>query len=61
MGSVETTHNGDPTRKNIPSVGEILNGATALLRRVSTGKRHLIPALQKMIEAALDALKTLSA
>ena len=38
-----------------------LDGATALLMRVSTGKRHIIPALRKMIEAALDAFKTLSA
>ena len=50
-----------PQEEELEAIAIALNGATALLRRVSTGKRHLIPALQKMIEAALDALKTLSA
>ena len=38
-----------------------LDGATALLSTVSTGKKHLITALRKMIEAALDAINTLTA
>ena len=50
-----------PQEEELEAITIALDGATALLRRVSTGKRHLIPALRKMIEAALDALKTLSA
>ena len=49
-----------PQEEELEAITMALDGATALLRRVSTGKRHLIPALRKMIEAALDALKTLS-
>ena len=50
-----------PQEEELEAITIALDGATALLRRVSTRKRHLIPALRKMIEAALDALKTLSA
>ena len=51
----------NPQEEEIEAITIALDGATALLRRVSTGKKHLIPALRKMIEAALDAIKTLSA
>ena len=50
----------NPQEEEIEVITIALDGATALLRRVSTGKRHLIPALRKMIEAALDAINTLS-
>ena len=51
----------NPQEEELEAITIALDGETALLRRVSTGKRHLIPALRKMIEAALDAIKTLSA
>ena len=51
----------NPQEEELEAITIALDGATALLRKVSTGKRHLIPALRKMIEAALDAIKTLSA
>ena len=47
----------NPQEEELESITIALDGATALLRRVSTGKGHLIPALRKMIEAALEAIK----
>ena len=51
----------NPQEEEIEAITIALDGATALLRRVSTGKNPLIPALRKMIEAALDAINTLTA
>ena len=50
-----------PQEDEIEAITIALDGATAVLKRVSTGKKHLIPALRKMIEAALDAIDTLTA
>ena len=46
-----------PQEEELEAITIALDGATALLRRVSTGKRNLIPALRKMIEAAQDPLR----
>ena len=36
------------------------NGATSLLRKISTGNTSLVPALKKIMEAAMDAINTLA-
>ena len=33
-----------------------LSGATSLLRKISTGNTRLVPALKKIMEAAMDAI-----
>ena len=35
-------------------------GATSLLRKISTGNTRLVPALKKIMEAAMDAINTLT-
>ena len=37
-----------------------LSGATSLLRKISTGNTRLVPALKKIMEAAMDAINTLT-
>ena len=36
------------------------SGATSLLRKISTGNTRLVPALKKIMEAAMDAINTLT-
>ena len=37
-----------------------LSGATSLFRKISTGNTRLVHALKKIMEAALDAINTLT-
>ena len=37
-----------------------LTGATSILRKISTGNTRLVPALKKIMEAAMDAIITLT-
>ena len=37
-----------------------LTGATSLLRKISTGNTRLVLALKKIMEAAMDAINTLT-
>ena len=37
-----------------------LSGATSLLRKIYTGNTRLVPALKKIMEAAMDAINTLT-
>ena len=37
-----------------------LTGATSLLMRISTGDTRLVPALKKIMEAAMDDINTLT-
>ena len=38
-----------------------LTGAASLLKKISTGNTRLVPALKKIMEAAMDAINTLTA
>ena len=56
----------NPSQTSLPQEIELeaimiaLNGASALLKKITTGSASLISALRKMMEAALDAINTLT-
>ena len=49
----------EPQEYELEAIMIALNGETALLKKITTGSKILIPALRNMMEAALDAINTL--
>ena len=52
--------NGEQMDDVLETIQIALTGATSLLRKISTGNTHLVPALKKIMEAAMDAINTLT-